>query len=195
MRTALYGGSFDPVTLGHMAIVRSLLERFSRVVILPADSHFHGKELTPIEVRIALLTIAIRATFPHNAHRIIISDFETKVTGNGSTFDLLTQYTEAHPNQDISFVMGTDQANNIDSWYNWEKLLAQFCFGVCERDSDPIKPDGWYTHEPHTVLPPINVGGSSSAIRTAIKNGDWSDVAHLTPLDVCQYMRNHGLYT
>lgn len=123
-RIALYGGTFDPVHLGHLAVARTISELFEidQLVFVPAQlaPHKVGRPATPALHRHAMLALATQ-----DEPRMLISTLELEAPAGRYTVDTLTDFKARFGNwADLFFIMGADSWNEITSWYDWERLLA-----------------------------------------------------------------------
>lgn len=122
-RIAFYGGSFDPVHRGHLAIARRLSEVFDldEFVFIPAYHAPHKKRLAPTP---ALDRFAMLALATNNENNISISKMEIEVPSKPFTVETLTRLNELLPNEQLFFVMGADSWRDIRTWREWEKVLT-----------------------------------------------------------------------
>jgi nicotinate-nucleotide adenylyltransferase len=122
-RIALYGGTFDPVHLGHLEIARRVCELFEieKVVFIPAQvaPHKLGRPVTPPVHRYAMLALATQ----HDA-QLIISTFEIDAPDRRYTVDTLSHFvSELGDTSELFFIMGGDSWSEITTWRDWQQLL------------------------------------------------------------------------
>jgi nicotinate-nucleotide adenylyltransferase len=122
-RIAFYGGSFDPLHNGHLAIARALLEQFTldEFVFVPAfhAPHKLGKKVSSAFHRYAMLAIATNAEA-----KIKVSKMELELPERPYTVETLTRLLNELPDTQIFFVMGADSWAEITTWREWEKVLT-----------------------------------------------------------------------
>ena len=120
----VYGGSFNPPTIAHEAIVKELKEKFNpeNLIIVPTGNSYKKKDLLSFKVRKEMLKLVFDD---------IISDAEDikEYQGTINTLDILSKKYS-----DIYFVMGADNLFNIKSWINYKELLQKYHFIVITRD-------------------------------------------------------------
>jgi nicotinate-nucleotide adenylyltransferase len=122
-RIAFYGGSFDPLHNGHLAIARALSEQFTldEFVFVPAfhAPHKLGKKVSSAFHRYAMLAIATNAEA-----KIKVSKMELELPERPYTVETLTRLLNELPDTQIFFVMGADSWTEITTWREWEKVLT-----------------------------------------------------------------------
>jgi len=123
MKIAFYGGSFDPVHHGHLAVAKSLTSQFEldEFVFIPAFHAPHKKRLasTPALDRYAMLCLAT-----NNEPTTSVSKIEIEVPSKPYTVETLTRLTELLPDAELFFVMGADSWRDIRTWREWETVLT-----------------------------------------------------------------------
>lgn len=121
-KIAYFGGTFDPVHNGHLAIARSLVEIFEldRFFFLPAFHAPHKPDRPPTSGyhRYAMLSIATQ-----DDPKIAVSTLELEKREKRYTIDTLPELHAAHPDSRVFFVMGADSWTDIRTWKEWEKVL------------------------------------------------------------------------
>ena len=212
-RIAFYGGSFDPVHRGHLAIADRLIELFhlDEFVFIPAFHAPHKKRLepTPAIDRYTMLCLAT-----NNESNMSVSKMEIQVPSRPYTVETLTQLTELLPDARLFFVMGSDSWRDIRTWREWEKVLTLTNQIVVTRpgfdvtgdhvsdeireriidlrgQEDPRTGDG-DSHIYFTDV--VNLDISASEIRKKIRENDddWRD--DLT-LEVAKYIEKYQIYS
>src|SRR5687768_10125185 len=122
-RIAIYGGTFDPVHLGHLEIARTVSELFEidEFIFVPARlaPHKQHAEVSAAPDRYAMLVLATQE-FP----KLCVSRVELDGPGRQYTVDTLGYFQSQFPGADLFFVMGADSWNEITSWRRWETLLS-----------------------------------------------------------------------
>jgi nicotinate-nucleotide adenylyltransferase len=123
-RIALYGGTFDPIHLGHLEVAHQVCELFEidRVLFVPANvaPHKVGRPVTPALHRYAMLILATQ-----DDDDMVVSTFELESKHGGYTVDTLTHFQkEFGDSTDLFFIMGADSWAEISTWRDWERLLS-----------------------------------------------------------------------
>lgn len=191
-KVAIFGGAFNPITLGHIEVANLVLRSalVDEVWLMPAYSHMYHKVMISPEHRLKMIELS--TDDPH----IKPFDFEIKYGLTGETYKLVDKLL-SDPNYkdfEFSFIMGLDNANTFHKWVKYEYLRDTIPFIVVPRTGyHPIKEVDWYLKPPHTYLvsdPLMEI--SSTDVRNAIKNGE-SLEGMLHPV-VIEYIYKNFLY-
>ncbi len=123
-RIALYGGTFDPVHVGHLEVARRVSELFEigNVWLIPAQvaPHKIGRPVTDPLHRFAMLALATQ----HDP-RISISTFELDNPDRRYTVDTIAHFQQLFGDEvELFFIMGADSWSEITTWREWERLLT-----------------------------------------------------------------------
>lgn len=139
-RIALYGGSFDPVHVGHLAVARSLTELFAldEVLFIPAHvaPHKRGRRMTPALDRHAMLALATQ-----DEPRFLVSTVELDAPERPYTVETLAHFCEAsgRDGSRLFFVMGADSWEEITTWREWERVLGMASTIVVTRPGHELE--------------------------------------------------------
>lgn len=195
MNVAIYGGAFNPPTVsGHRHALTELMRRvpdIDSVVVVPAYRHVFKPELeTTFDIRLEMCS----RTFTNMP--VIISDAERRAHKNGcdgSTIQLIDFIRKEHPAIKLNMVVGVDNADTINSWKQPDRLVAEVPFIVVARGGYTPQMD-WYKQPPHRYINIPQMDMSSSAIRDAIKTGDWEFVRSHVDGRVVDIIKREHLY-
>lgn len=121
-RVAYYGGSFDPIHRGHLAIADALLDQFEldEFVLIPA---FHAPHKTRKKPTSAFERYAMLCLATQNKPKISVSKMEIEMPERPYSVETLTRLNVERPNDEIFFVMGADSWMDITTWREWEMVL------------------------------------------------------------------------
>ncbi|SNR89428.1 nicotinate-nucleotide adenylyltransferase [Desulfurobacterium atlanticum] len=120
MKEALFGGSFNPVHIGHLVIARDVLESFGfdKIVFVPAKIQpLKGKLSLPSSLRLKLLETATA-----DIEYFSVWDYEIRKDGVSYTVDTLKEYVRIKGKQPV-FIMGGDSFSSLHLWKSPEKIL------------------------------------------------------------------------
>jgi len=133
-RLGFFGGTFDPVHLGHLVPAVRALEtfRFDALEFIPAAQppHKQGEPLTPFAHRFAMLALATQAY-----DRFRISPLELERPGPTYTVDTVRRLRERFPEDRLYFLLGSDSYSQIGTWHRWEELVDLVHLVVLHRDT------------------------------------------------------------
>ena len=133
MKIALFGGTFDPVHLGHLAVARAAVEKFGlgRVYLVPADlpPHKQKRKLTDFQHRFAMLALAT-ADDP----RLVPSLLDAHTGQPNYSISTVRRLKSTLKKSDkLYFLIGVDAFMDIGTWRQPEELLAEVEFIVVSR--------------------------------------------------------------
>ena len=211
LRVGLLGGTFDPVHVGHLAVAETVLTRLrlDRMLFIPAarPPHKKGHIITSFRHRAAMLELAL-ASFP--AYELW--PLEEERPGPSFSIDTLRELRLRLGDESrFFFITGFDAFSEINSWKEWDHLLALTAIVVIDRPSHdggnmaelvkslfPGYAAGaagvWSAETGENIyslaMEPVPV--SSTGIRKRVQAGQ--SVASLVPPDVERYIREHSLY-
>lgn len=138
MRTGIFGGSFDPVHIEHIALVKAAISslKLDRVFVLPAyvPPHKRGRVLADDAHRTAMLKEAFK-----NVPQAIVSDYEISRGGVSYTYLTCRHFAETYPEDTLYFLVGTDMLRDFPTWKNPEEILRYADLAVCDRAEESEK--------------------------------------------------------
>ena len=190
MKLGIYGGSFDPVHLGHLLVAQAAIEELEldRLFFVPAaQSPFKpAHQPAPAAVRLRLLRLALAG----NA-RCEVDDQEVRRGGVSYTVDTLRGYAEKFRGAQLVYLIGADNAAKLNEWREPAALAELAEFVTVPR------PGGAAAHFPPAfrgrTLRGFPIGMSSSEIRARIKAG--LPIENLVPAAVADAIRGEDIYT
>ena len=185
MRTALFGGTFDPIHRAHLTVAAEAAKRFSldRVLFIPAGNPPHKNTGTSYPDRFKMVELACAAD-----PRFVASRLEE---GRAKSYSIDTIERVLHENlaePPLFFIIGADAFEEIASWHRWQDVIASVEFVVVARPGHVIAaPGGARVHCLETLALPV----SSSEIRRMLARGESTEEI---PATVAAYIRERGLY-
>lgn len=132
-RVGLYGGTFDPIHVGHLQVAEDVLRRAALdcIYFIPSamPPHKRSRMLTPAEDRMAMVRMALE-----DRRRMIPCDVEIKRGGPSYTIDTVRQLkARASDDQAFFFLVGIDAFLEIHTWWRFMQLFEQITFIVVSR--------------------------------------------------------------
>lgn len=138
----MFGGTFNPVHLGHLRAAEEVREALGldRILFVPAKlpPHKGTSGVAPPEVRVEMVRRAVKGN-PH----FEVSDLELTREGPSYSVDTLRNLREtAAPDTRIWFLLGSDSFREIHTWHRYEELFDLVDLGVMRRppDRSPVPP-------------------------------------------------------
>lgn len=220
MRTALFGGSFDPPHLGHTGIAMAAADRLhlDRILMAPAGRQPLKRDQTqsPYEDRLAMVRLACADRAP-----LIASDIDApRADGRFNyTYDTLLQLRERNPQDDLFCLIGADSLQTLRHWHRAADalMLAQWIVaarpGASLDELEAFLPDGLHagtpepgdeclrvpltchgTHQTLWLLPGLEYEISATALRAALADVSAGIPQRVIDPAVAEYARTHRLY-
>lgn len=173
MRIAIYGGSFNPMHIGHEKIVDYVLNNLNmdKIIIIPVGIPSHRENnLEQSDTRLKIC----KEIFKGNK-KIEVSDIEIKSEGKSYTYDTLLKLIDLYgENNEFFEIIGEDSLKNLKTWKNYEKLLKICKFIVFRRkDDENIQIDEEFLNNRNIIILEneyYNI--SSTEIRNMVKNNE-----------------------
>jgi nicotinate-nucleotide adenylyltransferase len=188
-RIGLFGGSFDPVHLGHLLVAQAALEELSlvRLYFIPAaQSPFKSdNHAAPGPERLRLLRLALAGKADCE-----VDDQEIKRGGISYTVDTLGEYARRFPGAELFHLIGSDNVASLPKWRNATELarLAEFVAIPRPGEATASFPSPFRGR----MLRGFPFGVSSSQIRERVKAG--LPIDQLVSSPVAEAIRNNRLY-
>ena len=187
-RIGIFGGSFDPVHLGHLLVAQAAFEELGleQLSFVPAgQSPFKDTPPAPGPVRAQLLRLAL-AGKPW----CVVDGQEFCRPGVSYTVDTLRDYAVRFPGAELFYLVGADNVPVLPRWRSADELARLAEFVVIPRPGQADVPlPGPFRGRTLRGWP---LGVSSSAIRERVRTR--RSIAHLVPAVVDEAIRNNRLY-
>ena len=204
-----YGGTFDPIHLGHLQVARAANTAFGFAglhLVPSADPPLRAATDASAAQRLAMVRLAA-AEQPG----FLVDDRELHRAGPSYTYDTLAQLrVELGATQPLAWLLGCDALLHIERWHRWDALLTLAHIVVMDRPyvAAPKHPQvlRWIrdhrcerleaVHEAHAGAlvffagPRVQI--SATAVRLRCRAG--ASAADLLPLSVWHYICAQGLY-
>ncbi len=197
MRIAVFGGSFDPVHIEHIQLVKAAMKELSldKLVVMPAHSppHKQGKSITPDEDRLACCRLAFA-----DMEGVEVSSYEMEQGGVSYTYRTCRALREKYPRADLFWLVGTDMLRNFPLWKNPKEILSYVTLAVCGRNEKAEWIDGeqekfFRAFGEKFVYLSYN-GKDVSSTKLRVLAGAGMRLTGFTPSSVEEYIRKKGLY-
>ncbi|MEO5803483.1 MAG: nicotinate-nucleotide adenylyltransferase [Verrucomicrobiota bacterium] len=188
-RIGLFGGSFDPVHLGHLLVAQAAREelKLDRIFFVPAAQSPFKPETKPTSAaeRLKMLRLALAGN-----SRAEVDDQEIKRGGISYTIDTVRDYARRFPQTKFFYLIGADNVALLPKWREANELAQLAEFLIIPRPGErQVQIPAPFRGE---FLVGFPLGVSSSQIRARVKAG--LSVEHLVPATVAEAIRNNHLY-
>jgi len=197
LRRGVFGGAFNPPHLGHLICAQEARWQLGleRVTMMPMG-HAPHREIKPepgADVRVELCRLAAAGS-----EWLEVSELETRRDGPSYTAETLAQLHEAKPDDELTLILGADQAAHLASWHEPERVLELARVAVAAREGmereavlrrlDRVGRDGVIEF---FDMPRVDI--SSTMVRERLAEG--RPVGYLVPEAVAGVVEERGLYT
>ena len=186
-KTVIFGGSFDPIHVGHLSLASAVCESglASEVwfMVSPQNPHKQGCCMTDENVRLHMVRLATEGNPAFKA-----SDFEFSLPRPSYTINTLNSLEQAYPDREFVLLIGADNWEKFDRWYKGDEIVSRFGVIVYPRDNGdvPELPAGvlW--------LPATLYNVSSTMVRDCVAAG--KEIAGLVTDVVAEFIEQNKLY-
>ena len=174
----VYSGSFNPLHIGHKAIIQELSRRYDWVYLIVTPKN-------PLKIYIDENTVDDRIDVAHKAmlkneiFNVTVSDIEKNMLPPYYTIRTLDELQKQNSKNSFSLVIGADNLRQLREWKDYQRILLEYGVIVFPRGKDDVdvlenlryeylkENSGYKIEIINTLIPNI----SSTEIRNAIKNG------------------------
>ena len=187
-RLGIFGGTFDPVHVGHLAAAsaaRYELELDEVLLVVAGDPwQKHGSVVAPAAARYEMVEAAIAGVEGLAASRI-------ELDRPGLTYTADTIAALRAPDRELFLIVGADVAERIDTWQRVDEFRHDVTLAFVAREGNtPITaPAGWHTVQ--VTTPRLDVSSTDLRHRVAIG----APIDFLIPEAAVRVLRAHDLYT
>lgn len=192
-KIGIMGGTFDPIHIGHLIAASSAMEAagldevwFIPTAVPPLKPN---APLATAEQRLEMVKLAISE---QPAFRVL--DIELRREGTSYSYDTVVELLQQWPNDQFSYIIGSDRIHDLATWYKAEELKQFITFVGLNRPSEPLEldqvQDAWRSRLTIAPMPLIDI--SSTMLRNRAKQG--LSLQYYVPTDVEQYVRRNKIY-
>mgnify|MGYP004670831583 CR=1 FL=1 len=185
MKVGIYGGSFNPIHNGHIA----LAEAFLRQAKLD-EVWFMVSPQNPLKANARLLDDKIRFKMVQKVlkhkRNLIACDYEFHLPKPSYTWDTLQRLSNDFPQHQFTLLIGSDNWTAFDRWYHHEEILQNYKIVIYPRLGDEI--DKNELPDSVSLLNAEFINISSTEIRDRIANG--KSIDHLVPAAIAVEVTN-----
>lgn len=188
-KVGIFGGTFDPIHLGHLITAQSVLEmrKLNKIIFIPAFISPHKSEIrsSSAEDRLNMIKLAIEGI-----NYFDYSDLEIKKGGISYTIDTLKELNKIY--NELELIIGYDNILSFNTWKEPDEIFKISEVIVLKRKSShPIEFEDKYYHQA-VFVQTRGIEISATDIRERVKNG--MPINFLVLPAVIKYIYEHKLY-
>ncbi|EEB36435.1 nicotinate-nucleotide adenylyltransferase [Anaerococcus hydrogenalis DSM 7454] len=124
MKIGLFGGTFDPIHIGHLIIMENVINAMNldKIYILPNSNPPHKlqNKKTDINIRLKMVREAVK-----DNHKIEINDYDYRNNSIHYTYQTIDYFKKTYPDDEFYFIIGEDSFLDIKKWKNYEQILKE----------------------------------------------------------------------
>jgi nicotinate-nucleotide adenylyltransferase len=178
-RVGIYGGTFDPIHLGHLHVITQLIEKdlVDQLLIVPAGAPLlrQNPPIATGQQRRTMCQLALADLPAQVASKVQVNPIEILRTGPSYAIDTVEAVAQNYPGDTIVLIVGQDAAEKLDQWHRIDELRAMVEFLIIARPGHAG--DG------------VDIGALDVAA-TTIRQGLSADVSS----SVAAFIRENNLY-
>ena len=182
-RIGIFGGTFDPIHLGHLILARDAIEQLQldSVLFIPAavSPHKLGQQPAAGEVRAEMIRAAIQGE-----PRFCLDELELARPAPSYTVDTIEALKRRDPDSEFVYLIGEDNVAKLSTWHRFADLSQMVQFAVLDRS-------GLRTEHPYPIVR-RHIDISATDIRNRVARGQ--SIRYLVPPAVENLIREHQLY-
>lgn len=197
MKIGLFGGTFDPIHLGHVDMIRQLCSHVAleKVIFIPSyiPPLKHKAHMTSYEDRLMMTRLALK-----EEPKFEVSTFESESNLPSYTINTVAHFKEKYPVDQLFYIMGVDAFNDIERWYHWQELLHATNIIIVDRPQKSLKISETVLQVLHSSpyeiyhMPLHTLPISSTMVRQSLVRQERVD--EFLPNEVLEYILDKHLY-
>ncbi len=191
MRIGIFGGTFDPIHVGHLAAAVNAKAgaHLDKVLMVVANIPWQKeglRKVQPAAERLALVRAAVSGVEGLEA-----SDIEIKRGGESYTIDTVLEIRKQFPNDELFLIIGADVASELDTWERADDLADLVTLVIVNRPGS-VRPSNLGERWSYLEVEVPSLDISSTDLRARAIEGRPLD--YLIPSAAIDYIRQHKLY-
>lgn len=168
IRTGIFGGSFNPIHIGHLALANFICENNEVdelwFMVSPQNPFKQNMNMLDDRTRLRLVNEAIKGYSKFHA-----SDFEFSLPKPSYTVNTLEKISQAYPNREFHLIIGADNWATFQKWKSPEQILTHHHILVYPRKGYEINSSTLPERVKAVDTPILEI--SSTFIRESISQG------------------------
>lgn len=200
-----FGGTFNPIHIGHMILAQSCLDQVedvSKVIFIPNGNPPHKYSNIPSAYhRLQMCKLSI-----DGCDNFEIDDYECEKETSSYTLETIRYLKKKYNIDKPYWLVGFDNLTELTKWYRIDELVKEciFILGFYPNDIDSVDKDRWMLQEPYAsypfyrnmetvfiTMPEVKI--RSTAIRSRIYQN--MPIRYMVTDKVLEYIKDNNLYT
>jgi nicotinate-nucleotide adenylyltransferase len=138
----IFGGSFNPPTIAHAAIIDAVLQfnEYNQIWLMPSKDRSDKTINASAKLRLKMLTALADECFGHS-EKLKVSNFELSLPGNTMTTTTVKILKTKHPSYIFTWLIGADSWLSLDTWEGGEELRHKVNWLIIPREGYKMKND------------------------------------------------------
>ena len=185
-KIGFWGGCFNPPSCAHIDLAKEMLENLNlnKIFFVPVGNYYEKEGLVDSNHRYNMLKLAT-----NNIKKLEVEDIEIKENKKLYAKDAFKLIQEKYPEDDIYFIMGSDNYINMHNWKEYEDIIKKYKYIVVERPNFNISID----QENIVHYKPEKTNDiSSTLIRKLLE--EKASLDNYIDKDVYKYIKDNNLY-
>lgn len=195
MKILLFGGSFDPIHIGHIEAAKKAIEKLNidKVIFIPTNQ-------TPLKSNNLVASNKDRYNMILRSikenKKLDVSDYEIKKQDVSYTYNTVKHFKQIYKGDDLYFLIGTDRVKDLEKWYNIDKLKNLITFIFVPRNKENLEKiiakNDFLKKINYVILELPIIEISSSYIREKLKKN--KNIDNLIDKNCAKYIEELNLY-
>lgn len=195
MKILLFGGSFDPIHIGHIEAAKKAIEKLNidKVIFIPTNQ-------TPLKSNNLVASNKDRYNMILKSikenKKLDVSDYEIKKQDVSYTYNTVKYFKQIYKEDELYFLIGTDRVKDLEKWYNIDKLKNLITFIFVPRNNENLKEiiakNDFLKKINYVILELPIIEISSSYIREKLKKN--KNIDDLIDKNCAKYIEELNLY-
>jgi len=190
-KICLFGGTFDPLHIGHLLVAQTIFEaeNFDNIVFIPTLKTPRKNNITHIKDRLAMLRMGVTSN-----PNFEISDLEIQRGGTSYSIDTIREYKsdQDYDSRELYYLIGSDSLQTFHTWEEPREILDECQVIVALRPGfRPSDIPNWILRKVRFAsIPRFEI--SSSTIRSRWQEN--KTIRYMVTQPVWEYINDHGIY-
>ena len=195
-KIGFFGGSFNPLTIAHINLAIKIVNvcKLDKLIFVPIGDFYKKKDLIIFKHRYKMIKVACSVN-----KYLDVLDIEDNQKTKLYAIDTFEIIRKQYINDDIYFIMGTDNLEKIESWKDYNNLITQYKYIILERKENAFydilknNVDIKEHKDNFIVVSDYKYNNiSSTLVRENIKKNE--DISNLVPKEIETYIKENNLY-